>query len=99
MGLLQPLPIPTQVWEDISMDFITHISPASGKSIIWVIVDRLSKYAHFVALPGQFSTVTLAPIFISEIYRLHGMPKTIVSDRDRVFVSKFWRELFRLAPS
>lgn len=96
MGLLQPLPIPSQVWEDISMDFITHLPQISGKSMIWVIIDRLSKYAHFVALPGQFSATTLAPIFLTEIYRLHGMPKTIVSDRDSVFVSTFWGELFRL---
>lgn len=94
--LLQPLPIPNKVWEDISMDFITHLPPTNGKSIIWVVIDILSKYAHFVALPSQFSAVTLAPIFISEIYRLHGMPKSIVSDRDHVFVSHFWRELFRL---
>lgn len=78
------------------MDFITHLPPTTGKSVIWVIVDRLSKYSHFIALPAQFSAVTLAPIFISEIYRLHGMPKSIVSDRERVFVSQFWKELFRL---
>lgn len=78
------------------MDFITHLPSANGKSVIWVIADHLSKYAHFVSLPTHFTTFTLAPIFISEIYRLHGMPKTIVSDRDSVFVSRFWRELFRL---
>lgn len=59
-------------------------------------MDRLSKCAHLIALPAQFSTITLSPIFISEIYRLHGMAKTIVSDRDRVFVSRFWKEIFRL---
>lgn len=65
-GLLQPLPIPSQVWEDISMYFITHLPPTSGKSVIWVFVDRLSKYAHFVALPTHVTAVNLAPIFISE---------------------------------
>lgn len=73
------------------MDFITKLPLAHGKSTIWVVIDRLTKYAHFVALPTHFSTVTLAPVFMSEIYRLHGMPKTIVSDRDR-----FWQELFKL---
>lgn len=95
-GLLNPLPIPSQVWEDIAMDFITKLPLAHGKSTIWVIVDRLTKYAHFVALPTQFSAATLAPVFMTEIYRLHGMLKTIVSDRDRVFVSCFWQELFKL---
>jgi hypothetical protein len=93
-GLLQPLPLPQQVWEDISMDFITHLPPTHNRSCIWVIVDRLTKFAHFIALPASFTTASLAPIFINEIYRLHGAPKTIVSDRDRVFVSQFWRALF-----
>lgn len=80
LGLLNPLPIPTQAWEDLSMDFITHLPQSHGKTTIWVIVDRLTKYAHFVALPNRFTTSTLAPIFLVEVYRLHGMPKTIVSD-------------------
>lgn len=62
----------------------------------WVFIDRLTRYAHFIALPTQFTAISLAQVFLAEIYRLHGMPKPIVSDRDRVFVSKFWRELFRL---
>ncbi|MCH79303.1 transposon Tf2-1 polyprotein [Trifolium medium] len=93
-GLLQPLPLPQQVWEDISMDFITHLPLTHNRSCIWVIVDRLTKFAHFIALPTSFTAASLAPIFITEIYRLHGAPKTIVSDRDRVFVSQFWRALF-----
>jgi hypothetical protein len=95
-GLLQPLPNPRNVWEDISMDFITHLPLVKGKSTVWVIVDRLSKYSHFIALPAQISAASLATIFLAEIYRLHGMPRTIVSDRDRLFISKFWSELFRL---
>lgn len=94
-GLLQPLPLPTQVWEDISMDFITHLPLTHNKSTIWVIVDRLTKFAHFIALPLAFTTPTLGPIFISEIYRLHGAPKTIVNDCDKVFVSQFWKSLFK----
>lgn len=94
--LLNPLPIPGQIWEDISMDFITHLPPVQGKTTVWVVVDRLSKYAHFIALPVAFSASMLAAVFLAEVYKLHGMPKTIVSDRDKVFVRKFWRELFRL---
>lgn len=94
-GLLQPFPTPTQVWEDISMDFITNLPLSSNKTIIWVVVDRLTKFAHFIGLPTGFSAAHLASVFMIEIYRLHGTPKTIVSDRDRVFISKFWKELFK----
>ncbi|GJV03650.1 ty3-gypsy retrotransposon protein [Tanacetum coccineum] len=95
-GLLQPLPTPSQPWHDISMDFITQLPPSKGKVCIWVIVDRLSKYAHFLPLPPNYTAVTLASLFMHEIYRLHGLPKTIVSDRDPLFLSRFWKELFKL---
>ncbi|GKE51669.1 ty3-gypsy retrotransposon protein [Tanacetum coccineum] len=95
-GLLQPLPTPSQPWHDISMDFITQLPPFKGKVCIWVIVDRLSKYAHFLPLSPNYTAITLASIFMHEIYRLHGLPKTIVSDRDPLFLSRFWKELFKL---
>ncbi|KAL0386233.1 UNVERIFIED_CONTAM: hypothetical protein Sradi_3017600 [Sesamum radiatum] len=95
-GLLQPLSLPNQVWEDISMNFITHLPNSIGKAVIWVLVDRLSKFAHFIAVPTHFTAASLVTIFLSDIYWLHGAPRSIVSDRDRVFVSHFWRELFRL---
>lgn len=95
-GLLQPLPIPSQVWEDISMDFITSLPSAGGKTVIWVIVDRLSKYGHFCALPEGLTAPKLAEYFIQVYVRHHGFPRSIVSDRDRLFISMFWKELFRL---
>ncbi|KAL0412971.1 UNVERIFIED_CONTAM: hypothetical protein Sradi_1498800 [Sesamum radiatum] len=79
------------------MDFITHLPVSSGKTVIWVIVDLLTKYAHFIALSPKFTAESLALVFLQNVYRLHGMPKSIVSDRDRVFLSDFWRELFRLS--
>ncbi|KAJ0483369.1 putative nucleotidyltransferase, Ribonuclease H [Helianthus annuus] len=94
-GLLQPLPVPVSTWIDISMDFITGLPSSKGKTTIWVIVDRLSKFAHFISLPTHYTAVSLASIFMKEIYRLHGLPKTIVSDRDPTFVSCFWKELFK----
>ncbi|GJZ65324.1 ty3-gypsy retrotransposon protein, partial [Tanacetum coccineum] len=72
------------------------LPPSKGKVCIWVIVDRLSKYAYFLPLPPNYTAVTLASLFMHEIYRLHGLPKTIVSDRDPLFLSRFWKELFKL---
>ena len=86
-GLLQPLPIPEEVWTDISMDFIDGLPPSFHKTSIMVVVDRLSKYAHFCALVHPYSVTMVAEIFVREITRLHGMPKSIVSDRDPVFTS------------
>ncbi|OMO81561.1 reverse transcriptase [Corchorus capsularis] len=95
-GLLQPLPIPTHIWQDIAMDFITHLPFSNGKTTIWVIVDRLSKYAHFLAIPAHTTAPQLAALFSQEIGKLHGLPRSIVSDRDPIFISSFWKELFRL---
>lgn len=92
-GLLQPLPIPNQVWEDISMDFITHLPLSANCTVIWVVVDRLTKFGHFIALPTSISAAQLASVFVSEIYRLHGVPKTIVSDRDKL-PANFGRNFF-----
>ena len=93
---LQPLPIPSQVWTDLAMDFIEGLPKSTGKDTTFIVVDRLSKYAHFFALSHPFTIVRIAQIFFDNIFKLHGLRKTIVSDRDKVFVSTFWRELFAL---
>ncbi|CAM8971233.1 unnamed protein product [Rhodiola kirilowii] len=95
-GLLQPLPLPTGVWRDIAMDFVTHLPSAKGLSVVMVVVDRLTKYGHFSPLPSGFIADSVAKIFVRDICRLHGMPSSIVSDRDPVFISIFWHELFKL---
>ena len=78
------------------MDFIEGLPKSTGKDTIFIVVDHLSKYAHFFALSYPFTTIGIARIFFDNIFKLLGLPKTIVSDRDKVFVITFWRELFAL---
>nr|XP_016475408.1 PREDICTED: uncharacterized protein LOC107797068 [Nicotiana tabacum] len=78
------------------MDFIEGLPKAHGKEVIFVVVDRLSKAVHFMALKHPYTALEVAQIFIDDVFKLLGMPKTIVSNRDVVFTSKFWKELFKL---
>ncbi|XP_026459648.1 uncharacterized protein LOC113360349 [Papaver somniferum] len=89
-GLLQPLPIPEHAWQHISMDFIDE-----RKSVILVGVDRLTKYSHFISLHHPFTASSVAREFITHIFKLHGLPSSIVSDRDKIFTSNFWQDLFK----
>jgi hypothetical protein len=89
---LQPLSIPPAIWRDISMDFIVGLPKSGNNSVIMVVVDRLSKYANLCSLQHPFTTSTMAQIFMDHVFKLHGMPHSIVSDRDPTFTSNFWQE-------
>ncbi|KAL0544441.1 hypothetical protein IC582_019556 [Cucumis melo] len=93
-GLLQPLSILEWKWENVSMDFITGLPRTlRGFTVIWVVVDRLTKSAHFVPGKSTYTASKWAQLYMSEIVRLHGVPVSIVSDRDARFSSKFWKGL------
>jgi hypothetical protein len=95
-GPLQSLPIPTWKWEDISMDFIVGLPRTTkGYDSIWVIIDRLTKIAHFLPVRAKYTVTTYVALYMAHILSLHGVPKTIVSDRGPQFVSKFWEELHK----
>jgi hypothetical protein len=96
-GLLQTLEVPTTVWADVAMDFVEALPKVKGKSVILTVVHRFSKSAHFIPLSHPYTATSVARVFFAEIVRLHGIPSSIVSDRNPVFTSSFWCELFRLA--
>ena len=81
-GLLQPLPIPDWKWDEVGMDFITGLPRTqSGYDSIWVVVDRLTKVAHFIPVKTTYTSAQLAKIYMSKIVCLHGVPRKVVSDR------------------
>ncbi|KAL4022826.1 hypothetical protein IC575_016572 [Cucumis melo] len=93
-GLLQPLSVPGWKWESVSMDFITGLPKTlKGYTVIWVVVDKLMKSAHFVPEKSTYTASKWGQFYMTEIVRLHGVPVSIISDRDTRFTSKFWKGL------
>ncbi len=95
-GLLQPLSVPSRPWSHISLDFVTGLPASSGNTVVLTVVDRFSKAAHFIPLPKLPSARETAVAVIDHVFRIHGLPTDVVSDRGPQFVSKFWSEFCRL---
>jgi hypothetical protein len=95
-GKLHSVPIPTQPWESISMDFLGPFPKSKGYDYVWVVMCRLTSEVHLIPVNTITKATELSHIYIREIVRLHGLPRSIVSDRDSKFTSAWWREIHRL---
>ena len=96
LGLLEPLLISEEVWVDISMEFIIGLIKSMVKDDIFVVVDRLSKYVHFMALVHPFTVVQLVQVYLDNVFKLYGLLKSIISERDPIFLSNFMKRCAHL---
>lgn len=94
-GLLQPLPVPHRPWSHIAVDFVTGLPPSEGNSAILTVVDRFSKSVHFIPLPKLPSAFETANLLVQHVFRLHGLPLDIISDRGPQFISRVWKAFCR----
>lgn len=95
-GLLQPIPIPEGAWETVTMDFVESLPKSNGKDTILVVIDKYTKYGHLIALQHPFTASQVAQKLLDQVVKLYGPPKALITDRDRIFTSAFWAELFKL---
>jgi hypothetical protein len=94
-GLLKQMKVPEQAWTHISMDFIEGLPTSNGKNVILVIVDSFTKYSHFISLSHPYSVKQVAQLCLDNVYKLHGFPSVIVSDRGIIFTSALWQEMLK----
>lgn len=95
LGLLQPIPIPNRAWEHLAIDFISGLPKSKGRDSILVVIDRYTKFAQFFALTHPYDATIISQVFLNNVCKLHELPSSYVSDRDPIFLSTFWRELFK----
>jgi hypothetical protein len=96
-GNLQPIPVPSEAWETTLMDFIEGLPHSSNASCILVIIDKFTKFAHFIPLAHPYTATSVASAFINMVYKFHGLPAAMIFDRDPVFISTFWQSLLKLS--
>ena len=92
-GIFWPLSVPDQRWQDISIDFVTGIPAVKGANAIWKIVNRLSKKRHHIATDKEIDAKRLADLFVHHVWKLHSLPRSIISDCGTQFVNNFWKFL------
>lgn len=96
--LLSPLPVPPHAWATVSIDFILGLPPSEQFEqfdCIMVVIDKSTKYGHFIPAKHPYTALKIANLFLENVYKLHGMPQCIISDRDPVFTSLFWKALIQ----
>ncbi|KAJ9520727.1 hypothetical protein QJQ45_007586 [Haematococcus lacustris] len=99
-GLLQPLPVPEYPWDSVSMDFVVKLPKSeAGNDSILVVVDRLTKMVHLMAMTEKSGGIQVAKLFFDNVFKLHGMPRTIISDRDTRFQGEFFKGLMKIMQS
>lgn len=89
-GLLEQLPVPEMAWTHMSTDFIEGLPKSNGEDVILVVVDRFTKYSHFLSLSNPFTVSYVIPLLTDNVFKLHGPPLVMVTDRDRIFTSTLW---------
>jgi hypothetical protein len=89
--------VPEEAWQIVTIDFVEGLPLSGSANCILVIVDKFTKYAHFVPLKHPFTAYSVAKLFMENVYKIHGLPSTIVLDKDKVFTNHLWKELFALA--
>lgn len=97
--LQQPLPIPQGAGVDIAMDFVENLPKSNSFDVIVVVIDRFTKYGHFLLLSHPYNAKEVAKVFFARVFKLHEMLRTIISNKDKVFLSSFWQSLFQLQGS
>ncbi|KAH0603186.1 uncharacterized protein H6S33_008190, partial [Morchella sextelata] len=93
LGVLRPLPIPAQPWQEVSMDFVTGLPESEGYDAIMVVVDRLTKMRHLLPCNTTVNSEDVAQLYLRNIWKLHGLPTHVTSDRGTQFTAKFWKAL------